>query len=219
MDLEFTSLQRNGTWVLVPHEPHMNVVGCKWVYRIKRNPDGSINRYKARLVAKGFNQQPGIDLIDTFSPVVKHTTIHLVLALATAYHWPLCQLDVECAFFHGDLRETVFMAQLQGYIDPTKPTHVCRMIKSIYGLRQAPRAWFEKFSSKLLDLGFTLSASDPSLFVRASSKCITYLLIYVDDIIIIGNDSNFIHHLTSQLGLHFKMKDLDLLRYFLGVEV
>ena len=155
MDLEFTSLQRTGTWTLVPHETHMNVVSCKWVYRIERNSDGSINRYKARLVAKGFNQQPGIDFVDTFSPVVKHTTIRLVLALATAYNWPLCQLDVECAFLHGDLREAVFMAQPQGYINPTKPTHVCRMIKSIYGLRQAPRAWYEKFSSQLLNSAFS----------------------------------------------------------------
>ena len=103
-------------------------------------PDASINRYKVRLVAKGFNKQPGVDFVDTFNLVVKHTTIRMVLALATAYNWKLCQLDVECAFLHGDLCETVFMTQPQCYIDSTKPTHVCRMIKSIYGLRQVPRA-------------------------------------------------------------------------------
>ena len=92
------------------------------MYGLKCNPDGSINRYKARLVAKGFNQQPSIDFVDTFSLVVKHTTNRMVLALATTYNWLLCQLDVECAFLHGDLREAVFMAQPQGYIDPTKPT-------------------------------------------------------------------------------------------------
>lgn len=99
-------------------------VGCKWIYRIKRDSHGSINRCKAHIVPKGFNQQLGVDLVDTFSPVVKHTTIRMILALAIAYNWPLFQLDVECAFLHGDLSEAVFMAQPQGYIDSTKPTHV-----------------------------------------------------------------------------------------------
>lgn len=99
-------------------------VGCKWVYHINRNSDGSINRYKARIVAKGFNQQLGVALVDTFSPVAKHTTIRMILALVIVYNWPLFQLNVECAFLHGDLREAVFMAQPQGYIDSTKPTHV-----------------------------------------------------------------------------------------------
>ena len=94
------------------------------------------------MVAKGFLQQPGVDFVDTFSLVVKQTTIHLVIALAVSHNWPLRQLDVECAFLHGDLHETIFMAQPQGYIDTTKPTHVCRLIKSIYGLRQARRAWY-----------------------------------------------------------------------------
>lgn len=114
MDLVVTALQRTGTWTLVPRELHINVVGCKWVYRIKRNPNGSINRYKVRLVAKGFHQQPDVDFVDTFSPMVKHTIIRVVLALAVAYNWPLRQLDVECAFLHGNLREEVYMAQPQG---------------------------------------------------------------------------------------------------------
>lgn len=179
MDLEFTAFQRQRTWTLVPYQPHMNVVVYKWVFRIKRNPDGSVNKYKARLVAKGFHQQPGVDFIETFSPVVKHTTIRVILSLALAYNWPLRQLGVECAFLHGDLHEEVYMVQPQGYVDPTHPSHVCRMIKSIYGLRQAPRAWYDKFASKLLELGFTISLSDPSLFIYAHGNTRLYVLLYV----------------------------------------
>lgn len=219
MDLEFTALQRQGTWTLVPHQPHMNVVGCKWVFRIKRNPDGSVNKYKARLVAKGFHQQPGIDFIETFSPVVKHTTIRVILSLALAYNWPLRQLDVECAFLHGDLHEEVYMAQPQGYVDPTHPSHVCRMIKSIYGLRQAPRAWYDKFASKLLELGFNISASDPSLFIYAHGNTRLYLLLYVDDIIITGNQPSAITSLIRGLSAAFHMKDMGPLTYFLGITI
>ena len=104
------------------------------------------------LMAKGFLQLPGVDFIETFSLVVKHTTIRVILSLAVTYNWLLRQLDVECSFLHGDLKEEVYMSQPQGYIDSTKPNHVCRMIKSIYGLRQALRAWYEKFGNHLLEL-------------------------------------------------------------------
>ena len=135
---------------------------------------------------------PGIDFVETFSPVVKHSTIRIVLALAVNSGWSLRQLDVESAFLHGTLEEDVFMEQPQGYIDPTKPHHVCKMLKSIYGLRQAPRSWYTKFSSKLEELGFSMIVSDPSLFVFQKDGILIYLLLYVDDIIIMGNSDEFI---------------------------
>lgn len=111
MDSEYNALLNQHTWILVPFQPDMNVVGCKWVYRTKLNSDGSLNKHKACLVAKGFHQQSGIDFIETFSPVVKHPTICVVLAIAVSNHWPLRQLDVESAFLHGTLQEEVYMAQ------------------------------------------------------------------------------------------------------------
>ena len=109
MDEEFSALQRQQTWSLVPAAPTINLVGCKWVYKLKLHSDGSIARYKARLVAKGFHQQAGIDYTETFSPVVKPATVRLVLAIVVSFHWSLRQLDVSNAFLHGLLKEEVYM--------------------------------------------------------------------------------------------------------------
>jgi hypothetical protein len=135
MDEEFSALQRQHTWSLVPLPPGKNIVGCKWVFKLKKNSDGTIFRYKARLVAKGFHQQYGIDFAETFSLVVKPPTVRLILALAVKYSWPLRQLDVRNAFLHGILKEEVYMQQPTGYIDTHHPHHVCKLQKSIYGLK------------------------------------------------------------------------------------
>ncbi|CAL9013250.1 unnamed protein product, partial [Prunus brigantina] len=140
MQEEIDALQSQGTWSLEPNPGTKNIVGSKWLYKIKKNSDGSIARYKARLVAQGFSQQPGLDFGETFSPVVRHTTVRLVLSLAAMNHWSLRQLDVKNAFLHGDLEEEVFMRQPQGYEDPAHPEYVCKLKKSLYGLKQAPRA-------------------------------------------------------------------------------
>ena len=117
------------------------------MFKLKRNSDGTISRYKARLVAKGFHQQHGIDFDETFSPVVKPPTVRLILALAVTYNWPLRQLDVRNAFLHGILKEEVYMVQPPGYVNAAQPKHVCRLHKSIYGLKQAPQAWIESFTT------------------------------------------------------------------------
>ena len=140
MDEEVQALQQNGTWILVPRPVNTNIVGFKWVFRTKYFPDGSVERLKARLVAKGYTQVPGLDYTDTFSPVVKATTVRVVLSLAVTNKWPLRQLDVKNAFLNGTLTEHVYMEQPPGYIDPRFPTHVCLLKKALYGLKQAPRA-------------------------------------------------------------------------------
>jgi histone deacetylase 1/2 len=157
MDEEYSALMTNKTWHLVPSSPGRNVIDCKWIYKIKRKADGTIDRYKARLVAKGFKQRYGIDYEDTFSPVVKATTIHLVLALAVSRGWHLRQLDVKNAFLHGVLEEEVYMKQPPGYEDAAHLGHICRLDKALYGLKQAPRAWYSRLSSKLQSLGFYAS--------------------------------------------------------------
>ncbi|KAD4179955.1 hypothetical protein E3N88_28546 [Mikania micrantha] len=178
MSEKMDALYHNGTWSLVPRVQNTNVVDYKWVYRLKTDPNGQITGYKACLVAKGFHQQPRVDYHETFSPVVKPATIRTILSLAVTQKWPLRQLDVQNAFLHGDLQETVYMKQPPGFVDPTKPDHVCLLHKSLYGLKQAPRAWFTRLSIALQQLGFSGSRTDPSLFILNSNGTIVYVLVY-----------------------------------------
>jgi hypothetical protein len=138
MDLEYDALMKNATWHLVPPLKGRNVVGCKWVYKIKSKQDVSLDRYKARLVAKGFKQRYGIDYDDTFSHVVKIATIRTILSIVVSKGWSLRQLDVHNAFLHGYLKEEVYMQQPLGYEDPARPEYVCKLDKALYGLKQAP---------------------------------------------------------------------------------
>uniref|UniRef100_A0A2N9IVZ2 Reverse transcriptase Ty1/copia-type domain-containing protein n=1 Tax=Fagus sylvatica TaxID=28930 RepID=A0A2N9IVZ2_FAGSY len=219
MNLEFDALMKNGTWVLTSPSPSQNLIGCKWVYRIKRHADGSIERYKARLVAKGFHQQPGIDYGETFSPVIKPTTVRTVLSIALSAGWSIRQIDIQNAFLHGNLSEEVFMHQPPGYSHPSFPNHVCKLKKALYGLKQAPRAWFSRLSTRLVELGFHGSLSDTSLFIYKSSIYTMFILTYVDDIIITSSSSSAIDNLLSSLQTDFAVKDLGSLHYFLGIEV
>jgi Reverse transcriptase (RNA-dependent DNA polymerase) len=137
---ELTALAHNSTWDLVSPPADAHIIGAKWVFKVKLKADGSVHRYKARLVAKGYNQQEGLDYTETFSPVVKRVTIRVVLTLALSNQWPIHQLDVNNAFLHGDLEETVYMEQPSGFVDALNPHYVCKLNKSLYGLKQAPRA-------------------------------------------------------------------------------
>ena len=219
MDEEYRALVENKTWHLVPFQQKINLIDCKWVYRIKRKADGTIDRYKARLVAKGFKQRYGIDYEDTFSPVVKAATIRLVLAISVSRGWSLRQLDVKNAFLHGVLEEEVYMRQPPGYENPKAPNHVCKLDKSLYGLKQAPRAWFAKLSPKLQEFGFIPSKADTSLFIYNKSGIIIFVLVYVDDIIVTSSSNKAISALLQDLGTSFALKDLGALHYFLGIEV
>uniref|UniRef100_A0A2N9GH75 Reverse transcriptase Ty1/copia-type domain-containing protein n=1 Tax=Fagus sylvatica TaxID=28930 RepID=A0A2N9GH75_FAGSY len=219
MNIEFDALLKNHTWQLVPSSPSQNIIGCKWVFRIKRHADGSIERFKARLVAKGFHQQPGIDYGETYSPVIKPTTVRAILSIAISAGWAIRQIDIQNAFLHGHLSEDVFMAQPPGYQHPSYPNHVCKLKKAIYGLKQAPRAWFSRLSSQLLQLGFHGSLSDSSLFIYKSKSFTMFILIYVDDIIITCSNPTEIDELLLLLQSDFAVKNLGKLHYFLGVEV
>jgi len=217
MQDEFLALQQTGTWSLVPPSQSSQIVGCKWVFRIKKHPDGTIDRYKARLVAKGFHQQEGLDYTETFSPVAKPVTIRLLLTLAAQYDWFLNQLDVSNAFLHGTLSENVFMHQPPGFADPIHPTHICHLRKSLYGLKQAPRAWYDKLHGALKSLGFSGSQSDHSLFVKHNPM--VFILVYVDDIIATGPSPSACKQVITQLSNLFPIKDLGAVHYFLGIEV
>jgi len=184
MGEEMGNCKEAETWSLVPYTPDMHVLGSKWIFRTKLNADRSLQKLKARLVAQGFNQAEGIDYLETYSPVVRTATVRGVLHLATIMEWDIKQMDVQNVFLHGDLTETVYMAQPAGFVDPDKPDHVCKLHKLLYGLKQSPRAWFDKFSTYLLEFGFHCSIPDPSLFLFSRGKDIIPLLLYVDDMLI-----------------------------------
>ena len=186
MSDEFDALLRNGTWDLVPPDNSQNIVGCKWVFRIKQKPDGTIDRYKARLVAKGFHQRPGIDYHDTFSPVAKPTTVRVLLSLAVSRGWSLRQMDVNNAFLQGPLDEDVFMSQPPGFVDPNLPTYVCKLNKAIYGLKQASRACYNELHRFFLEVGFIIPCQ--MLFIYRQGETTRYLLVYVDDLLLTGSD-------------------------------
>jgi hypothetical protein len=219
MDEEYDALMKNKTWHLVPAHHGNNIIDCKWVYKVKKNSNSTIDRYKARLVAKGFKQCYGIDYEDTFSTVVKSATIRLVLALAISRGWDLCQLGVKNAFLHGILEEEVYMRQPPGYEDPKAPHHICKLDKALYGLKQAPRAWYSRLSMKLQHLGFRPSQGDTSLFIYNKSSIMVFVLVYVDDIIVTGLSKEAISTLIKDLNTNFAIKDIGELHYFLGIEV
>lgn len=164
------ALVKNETWDLVKLPSTKNVIGCKWVYKMKYNSDGSVERYKARLVAKGYAQKYGLDYEETFSPVAKMTTVRTVIALAAHKDWKVWQMDVKNAFLNGKLHEEIYMQQPEGYVHPKYPQYVCKLKKALYGLKQAPRAWCERISQYLMSIGFVIAHADNSLYVLYNSQ-------------------------------------------------
>lgn len=218
MHEEYDNRIITNTWSLVPYQPDMHVLGNKWIHRIKLGSDGTVKKLRSRLVAQGCGQEEGVDYWETYSPVVRTATVRLVLHTATVMRWDIKQMDVANAFLHGDLTETVYMKQPAGFVDKERPDHVCLLHKSIYGLKQSPRVWFDRFSSFLLKFGFKCSIKDPSLFIYSKGKDVILLLLYVDDMLITGNGSEAQKRFLKEINSEFRMKDLGQMEYFLGIQ-
>ncbi|WVZ78229.1 LOW QUALITY PROTEIN: hypothetical protein U9M48_025977 [Paspalum notatum var. saurae] len=219
MEEEIKALNENQTWDLVPRPKDVKPISCKWVYKVKTRPDGTIERYKARLVARGFSQQYGLDYEETFSPVAKITTVRVLLALAAHKSWRLWQMDVKNAFLHGELDKEIYMEQPKGFQSKTHPEYVCKLKKALYGLKQAPRAWYGKIGEFLIQNGFKVAPSDSSLFVKSKEGRLAIVLVYVDDLIITGDNTEEIQRIRDNLSIRFQMKELGELKHFLGLEV
>ncbi|KAM1346354.1 hypothetical protein ACFX13_036411 [Malus domestica] len=220
MNEELKSLKNNATWKITDLPAGKKPVRCKLVYTVKYKADGTVDRFKARLVAKGYTQKYGIDYTDTFAPVAKINTVRVLLSLAANLNWPLQQFDVKNAFLHGDLTEEIYMDLPPGCNAPDKyKRKVCRLKKSLYGLKQSPRAWFGRFTKSMRAFGYRQSNSDHTLFLKRQNGKLTALIVYVDDMVVTGNDPEERAALQRYLSTEFEMNDLGSLKYFLGIEV
>ena len=218
---EMQSLSALGTWtyVEVTDAQRKKALPVKWVYKIKLTETGEVERFKARLVAKGFKQIYGIDYTEVYAPVSKHTTLRFLLAKAVNRNMHVHQMDVSTAFLHGKLAEEIYVQQPEGF-HVGGPNTVCKLHKALYGLKQAPKAWYDTISNVLISAGFTISNADPSLFILNKTEgSVAYLLLYVDDILLLSQDMSVITDVKSLLSSNFSVKDLGEAKHFLGMQI
>lgn len=216
MDEEMTSLLKNNTWTLEHPPLGVTPIPVKWVFKIKRDSKGNVERFKARLVAKGFRQREGIDYEEVFAPVSKYTTLRALLALAACENLEIHQLDIKTAFLNGELEEDVWIQQPPLY--ETGDGTACHLHKSLYGLKQAPRAWHTKLKEELEAIGFRPSAADPALFIKDSGNPV-YLLTYVDDILVVTSDTTALADTKNKILAAFDARDMGEAGCFLGMDI
>lgn len=212
MQKEYNALLKNGVWKLVERPKGRNVIKSKWVYKTKLDHTGK-DKYRARLVARGFSQRYGVDYNDTFSPVVRHSTVRILFALANDLKMNIDHLDIETAFLN--LEEHIFMEQPEGFCTDK----VCLLLKSIYGLKQASRMWNLKVHQLLINNNFSQSKSEPCVYIKKQNECMTIIALYVDDFYIFSNSSTTKNELCDLLEREFNVKNLGILKTCLGMNV
>ena len=210
-DNECKSLKVNKTWDLVKMPKDKNIVTCKWVFKVKRKADGSIDRYKARLVAQGYSQEPGQDYDDTYAPVARFSSIRSLLAIAVQLNLEVHQMDVRTAFLNRDLEHEIYMEQPEGYEDEEHPDFICKLRKSLYGLKQSARCWNVKMDSFLKASGYNQSTADPCMYRKSENRdgkqCLMLIALYVDDIVLTTNGTTMLNKEKNQLMKRFEIED------------
>nr|GEW98674.1 retrovirus-related Pol polyprotein from transposon TNT 1-94 [Tanacetum cinerariifolium] len=219
MNVEMQSMKDNDVWVLVELPPNAKTVGSKWLFKKKADTDGAIYVFKARMVAKGFTQTYMVDYEETFSPVADIRAIRILIAIAAYYDYKIWQMNVKTAFLNGHLFEEVYMEQPEGFVNQKYPNHVCKLKRSIYELKQASRKWTKQFDDEIKKFGFTQNSNEPCVYLKASGSYIAILILYVDDILLMGNNIPMLQDVKSYLGRSFAMKDLGDVAYILGIKI
>jgi hypothetical protein len=216
---EFSSLVGMDTWRLVPRTQRRKIIKSKWVFKVKRRAKKSIHKLKVRLVAMGYTQVKGIDYDEVFSPTLRQETFRLICSLLANKNWKARQVDFKTAFLNGCLAEPVYMEQPQGFEDPHHPNWVCKVTRSIYGLKQLPRKWNLELHQALLSNGLTQSTLDPTLYFSLRSKqLVGTVAIHVDNLAIVGEPS-FVDPLINKLGKRFAIGANEELHHFISLEV
>ena len=222
MQTEYNSLMDNNTWTLVNEPEDQQVLPGKWVYKVKYGADGQVDKLKARYVAKGYAQVEGLDFFDTYAPTCKPETFRILLATAAQKDLQLGQMDVKSAYLHSNIEEGIYLEQPQGFVKKANSGQklVCKLNKSIYGLKQAAKNWYEALTSLLLKEGFKRSRNDYCLFVRKEEDgTFSYVLVWVDDIVVAGATKEAVNEIKSMLNENFKMDDRGALNWFLGMQI
>ncbi|KAM1415115.1 hypothetical protein ACFX2I_006811 [Malus domestica] len=220
MEEEIDSMLKNKVWSLVPKPAGVTkTVGCKWVFKTKRNSQGNIDKHKARLVGKGFTEREGIDYNETFSPVSTKDSMRVILALTAHFDLELHQMDVKTAFLNGDLEEDIYMHQPPGFVERGKESMIHKLNKSIYGLKQASRQWNKKFDHVMSSFGFRENKMDECVYLKISGSKVVFLVLYVDDILIASSDLTLLQSTKEMLANSFDMKDLGEAKFALGIEI
>ena len=219
MKSEIQSMYDNQVWTLIDPPEGTKTIWCKWVFKKKTDMDGKVHTYKARLVAKGFKQTHGIDYDETFSPVAMLKSIRILIAIAAYHDYEIWKMDVKTAFLNGNLLEDVYMTQPEGFVQPKNSGKVCKLQRSIYGLKQASRSWNLRFDESVKGFGFFKNEDEPCVYKKISGSAIVFLVLYVDDILLIGNDIPTLQSVKSWLGKCFSVKDLGEAAYILGIKI
>jgi hypothetical protein len=219
MKSEIGSMYENKVWTLVDLPDDRQAIENKWIFKRKTDADGNITVYKARLVAKGFRQVQGVDYDETFSPVAMLKSVRIMLAIAAFYDYEIWQMDVKTAFLNGFLKEELYMMQPEGFVDPKGANKVCKLQRSIYGLVQASRSWNIRFDEVIKAYGFVQTYGEACIYKKVSGSSVAFLILYVDDILLIGNDIEFLDGIKGYLNKNFSMKDLGEAAYILGIKI
>src|SRR3954471_2130671 len=219
MKSEMESMYENHVWDLVIPQEGLKPIECKWIFKIKTYADGNVTIHKARLVAKGFRQVQGVDYDETFSPVAMLKSVRILLAIAAYFDYEIWQMDVKTAFLNGNLEENVYMIQPEGFVAPEDAGKVCKLKRSIYGLKQASQSWNLRFDEVVKGFGFIQNGEEACIDKKVSGSAIYFLILYVDDILLIGNDKEFLNTIKESLKSSFSMKDLGEAAYILGIKI
>nr|GEX15520.1 hypothetical protein [Tanacetum cinerariifolium] len=219
MNAEIQSMIDNTVWVLVDLPPGCKTVGSKWIFKKNTDMDGIVHTSKARLVANGYTQLYRVDYKETFSPVTDIRAIRILISIAAFYDYEIWQMDVKIAFLNGYLDEDIYMVQPEGFVDPNHPRKVCKLQRSIYGLKQSSRSGNKRFDEKIKRFGFAQNLDEPCVYQKASGSNITFLILYVDDIIIMGNHIPSLQSVKDYIGKCFAMKDLGEAAFILGIKI
>nr|GAT59056.1 predicted protein [Mycena chlorophos] len=218
---ELEMLEKNGTWELADAPHHANIVGNKWVFRIKRDAAGRVVRYKARLVAQGFSQVEGVDYFDTFAPVARLGSVRTILALAARLDLELHQIDVKGVYLNGELTdcERIFMRQPLGFPYPNSTGKVLRLVKMLYGLKQSGRRWYQRFAEICESMGLTRCSTDQAVFYHQDANGFVVLAVHVDDCTIGGTNTALVNEMKSGFARYVEIVDLGEIHWLLGIEV